>query len=60
MQSETFHAPDSTYAAEHNLTWDESVHGFDGPVQASYAPYDFLGAGETSCVPAEHQVLTKL
>jgi len=60
MQSETFHTPDSTYAAEHNLTWDESVHGFDGPVQASYAPYDFPGAGEIDCVATKSQVLTRL
>ncbi|CAO2658119.1 Nn.00g073790.m01.CDS01 [Neocucurbitaria sp. VM-36] len=43
-KSETFHPPDPQYAAEHNMTWDESVHGFDGPVQASYAPYDYAGS----------------
>ncbi|KAF2846944.1 GMC oxidoreductase [Plenodomus tracheiphilus IPT5] len=40
-KSETFSPPLASYAAERNITWDESVHGFAGPVQASYAPYDY-------------------
>ncbi|KAF2627624.1 GMC oxidoreductase [Macroventuria anomochaeta] len=43
-KSETFSRPDQNYAAEHNITWDDTVHGFDGPVQASYAPYDYPGS----------------
>ncbi|KAF1851313.1 GMC oxidoreductase [Cucurbitaria berberidis CBS 394.84] len=43
-KSETFNPPNAEYAAQHNITWDESLHGFDGPVQASYAPYDYAGS----------------
>ncbi|KAF1944605.1 choline dehydrogenase-like protein [Clathrospora elynae] len=43
-KSETFTPPDANYAAERNITWDESMHGFDGPVQASHAPYDYPGS----------------
>ncbi|KAI4640376.1 hypothetical protein J4E93_008582 [Alternaria ventricosa] len=43
-KSETFTAPDADYAASHNITWDVSVHGFEGPVQASHAPYDYPGS----------------
>lgn len=44
-QSETFNPPDLAYAAERNITWDISIHGVDGPVQVSYAPYDYPGSG---------------
>lgn len=47
-ESETFTAPDADYAASHNITWDVSVHGFEGPVQASHAPYDYPGSGQSS------------
>ncbi|KAL1794907.1 hypothetical protein ACET3X_006723 [Alternaria dauci] len=43
-KSETFTAPDAEYAVRHNITWDAAVHGSDGPVQASYAPYDYPGS----------------
>ncbi|KAF2189246.1 GMC oxidoreductase [Zopfia rhizophila CBS 207.26] len=43
-KSETFNRPDATYAKERNITWDDSVHGFSGPVRASYAPYDYPGS----------------
>ncbi|KAH9880905.1 hypothetical protein IAQ61_001199 [Plenodomus lingam] len=43
-KSETFTPPDTSYAAERNITWDLSVHGSTGPVQASYAPYDYPGS----------------
>ncbi|PSN67054.1 choline dehydrogenase-like protein [Corynespora cassiicola Philippines] len=43
-KSETFHKPDADYAAEKNITWDDSVHGFQGPVQTSHAPYDYPGS----------------
>ncbi|KAF2017824.1 GMC oxidoreductase [Aaosphaeria arxii CBS 175.79] len=43
-KSENFNPPDAKYAAERNITWDKSVHGFGGPVQASYAPYDYPGS----------------
>jgi choline dehydrogenase len=45
-ESETFSAPDAVYARSHNITWDSSVHGSGGPVQASHAPYDYPGSGE--------------
>lgn len=45
-KSEFFNRPDRGYAAEHNITWDDAVHGLDGPVQASYAPYDYPGGGK--------------
>jgi hypothetical protein len=44
-QSETFNVPDAEVANERNITWDNSVHGFDGPVQASHARYDYPGSG---------------
>ncbi|ORY01579.1 choline dehydrogenase-like protein [Clohesyomyces aquaticus] len=43
-KSETFNRPDAAYTASHNITWDDSVHGFKGPVQASLAPYDYPGS----------------
>ncbi|RYN85077.1 hypothetical protein AA0120_g8996 [Alternaria tenuissima] len=43
-KSETFTAPDAEYAARHNITWDVAIHGSDGPVQASHAPYDYPGS----------------
>ena len=45
-KSETFSRPNTHYAEEHNITWDDAFHGFDGPVQASYAPYDYPGSGK--------------
>jgi choline dehydrogenase-like flavoprotein len=45
-KSETFTRPDPLYAAERNITWIDAVHGFSGPVQASYAPYDYPGSGK--------------
>lgn len=49
-QSETFNRPDPIYAAEHNITWDDSVHGFQGPVPVTIAPYDYPGSGKGSLV----------
>lgn len=46
LQSETFNKPDAAYAAARNITWDDSYHGFSGPVQASHAPYDYPGSGK--------------
>ncbi|KAF2246817.1 GMC oxidoreductase [Trematosphaeria pertusa] len=43
-KSETFNRPDPIYAAEHNITWDDSVHGFQGPVPVTIAPYDYPGS----------------
>ncbi|KAF2820284.1 choline dehydrogenase-like protein [Ophiobolus disseminans] len=43
-KSATFTPPDAEYAKERNITWDASVRGIDGPVQASYAPYDYPGS----------------
>ncbi|KAF2106847.1 choline dehydrogenase-like protein [Lophiotrema nucula] len=43
-KSETFNEPDEEYAETHNITWDSSVHGFSGPVQTSFAPYDYPGS----------------
>ncbi|KAH6643036.1 choline dehydrogenase-like protein [Boeremia exigua] len=43
-KSETFSRPDLQYAADHNITWEDSAHGFNGPVQTSYAPYDYPGS----------------
>ncbi|KAF2843499.1 GMC oxidoreductase [Patellaria atrata CBS 101060] len=44
-KSETFTPPDQTFADAHNISWDNSVHGFNGPVQANYPPYDFAPTG---------------
>ena len=54
-QSENFTKPTPEFAAKYNVSWDESVHGYDGPVQASYSPYDFAPAGK----PDFHYPLTQ-
>lgn len=43
-KSETFHSPEAAYAHDRNITYDESVHGFTGPIQSSYPPYDYPGS----------------
>ncbi|KAF2179730.1 GMC oxidoreductase [Zopfia rhizophila CBS 207.26] len=40
-KSENFTPPPQDFAAEWNITWDSTVHGFDGPVQSSFPPYQF-------------------
>lgn len=45
-KSENFSRPKHQYAADYNITWDDAVHGFNGPVQVSYAPYDYPGSSE--------------
>ncbi|KIM21072.1 GMC oxidoreductase [Serendipita vermifera MAFF 305830] len=51
-KSETFHPPDSVTAEKFGITYDMSVHGTSGPIQASYPPYlypavkNFLAAWE--------------
>ena len=45
-KSENFSRPKHQYAADYDNTWDDDVHGFNGPVQASYAPYDYPGSSK--------------
>ncbi|KAH6720855.1 choline dehydrogenase-like protein [Leptodontidium sp. MPI-SDFR-AT-0119] len=40
-KSETFARPEAAFAKKNNITWNDSAHGFKGPLQASYAPYDY-------------------
>ncbi|TVY82028.1 Dehydrogenase xptC [Lachnellula suecica] len=40
-KSENFTRPSPEFSRKHNITWDDSVHGFDGPIHTSYPPYDF-------------------
>jgi len=46
MQSENFTAPNPAFAQQSNITYQNSVHGFKGPVHASYSPYTYPGSGE--------------
>lgn len=48
MQSENFTAPDAAFAAAGNISWIESVHGFEGPVQNTYPNYFFPGSGKNT------------
>ncbi|KAI1339886.1 hypothetical protein F5Y15DRAFT_72209 [Xylariaceae sp. FL0016] len=43
-KSENFGKPDPAFAAANNITWDDSVHGFDGPVAWSYPTYHYPSA----------------
>ncbi|KAL0930316.1 choline dehydrogenase [Colletotrichum truncatum] len=43
-KSENFTAPPKDFADAANISWVESAHGHDGPVQASYPNYFFPGA----------------
>ncbi|KAF5012139.1 hypothetical protein FDECE_1788 [Fusarium decemcellulare] len=43
-KSENFSRPSDAYAAEANISWIESAHGNEGPVQASYPNYYFPGS----------------
>ncbi|KAI0015619.1 hypothetical protein F4780DRAFT_773439 [Xylariomycetidae sp. FL0641] len=43
-KSEDFTAPDPEYAKVANITYNDEVHGHDGPVQGSYPPYHFPGS----------------
>ncbi|PSN68119.1 choline dehydrogenase-like protein [Corynespora cassiicola Philippines] len=40
-KSETFTAPDPAFAEEWGIEFEEDVHGHEGPIQASYPPYQF-------------------
>lgn len=44
LQSENFTAPDPTFAQQHNITFDSSLHGNKGPIHASYSPFDYPGS----------------
>ncbi|KAF2133649.1 GMC oxidoreductase [Dothidotthia symphoricarpi CBS 119687] len=44
-KSENFTAPDASFAATSNISWDDSVRGHDGPVQYSYPNYAYPGLG---------------
>ncbi|KAK4202779.1 putative GMC oxidoreductase [Triangularia verruculosa] len=45
VYSENFTAPDPAYAAAANFSFDPSVHGTTGPVQASFPSFHFEGSG---------------
>lgn len=45
-QSENFTTPDPAFAAARNISWEDDAHGTDGPIHASYAPYDYPSGGE--------------
>jgi choline dehydrogenase len=48
MKSENFTRPGAAFAQERNILWKDSVHGFNGPVHASYAPYDYPSSSKFS------------
>ncbi|CZS97710.1 related to alcohol oxidase [Rhynchosporium agropyri] len=41
QKSETFGKPEASFAKQYNISWDDSAHGFQGPVQTTYSPYDY-------------------
>lgn len=45
-QSENFTRPNAAYAAAHNISFLDSVHGFGGPVQLAYSIYDYPGSSK--------------
>lgn len=45
-KSENFTPPDPAFAAVANISWDDTVHGFNGPVQNTYPNYYFPGSGK--------------
>jgi len=40
-QSENFTPAAEDFAEEFDISWDTSVHGFDGPVQSSYPVFQW-------------------
>lgn len=42
-QSENFTRLDPSLARDYNISWTDAVHGFSGPVQASYSPFNYTG-----------------
>ncbi|KAI0443442.1 hypothetical protein F4803DRAFT_514756 [Xylaria telfairii] len=44
LKGENFTAPDSDFAAQANISWDNSVRGTSGPVQYSYPNYFYPGS----------------
>ncbi|TVY82880.1 Dehydrogenase xptC [Lachnellula suecica] len=43
-KSESFTAPEQSFAEKGNVSWDESNHGSTGPVQISYPNYFYPGS----------------
>ncbi|QRD91343.1 putative glucose-methanol-choline oxidoreductase [Aspergillus flavus] len=50
-KSESFTLPSEQFAAEANISWVESAHGTEGPVQASYPNYYFPGSVKNNAMP---------
>ncbi|TGJ78673.1 hypothetical protein E0Z10_g10093 [Xylaria hypoxylon] len=44
LKGENFTKPDSDFAAQANISWDNSVRGTSGPVQYSYPNYFYPGS----------------
>ncbi|KAI1133777.1 hypothetical protein F5Y10DRAFT_228540 [Nemania abortiva] len=44
LKGENFTKPDSDFAAQANISWDDSVRGTSGPVQYSYPNYFYPGS----------------
>ncbi|KAI0406925.1 hypothetical protein F4802DRAFT_81688 [Xylaria palmicola] len=44
LKGEKFTKPDSDFAAQANISWDDSVRGTSGPVQYSYPDYFYPGS----------------
>ena len=38
LKAETFHTPSAEAVEDGGITYDESVHGTDGPLHSSYSP----------------------
>ncbi|SPQ25932.1 bb02905e-a6b5-44a0-b1cb-607825c8e916 [Thermothielavioides terrestris] len=44
IKSENFTAPDASFAATANISWDDSIRGHSGPVMNSYPNYFYPGS----------------
>jgi choline dehydrogenase-like flavoprotein len=38
-KAENFHPPPKEIAEKYDITYDPAAHGFDGPIHASYPPF---------------------
>lgn len=46
QKSENFTAPAEDFAKARNVSWQDSIHGHDGPLQVSYPNYAYPGTGK--------------
>ena len=51
MQSENFTPASANLAEEFTISWDDTAHGFDGPVKSSYPVFQFQSVSRSSLNP---------